>query len=120
MMSTYQEETKHQIKSKDIDIPISKILPQSPIKHNVIIKNQPIRKIKVTVVTKEEVSFKKRKNDNWFSKYYNYRSNDNSLLSLPYPAKNYNCGIISNIFDNYDINVKISLLFNLLTGRYES
>ena len=58
--------------------------------------------------------------DNWFCKYYNYRSIDNNLLSLPYPAEDCNCGIFSNIFDNYDINVKHSLLFNSLIGKYES
>ena len=88
MMSTYQEETKHQIKSKDIDIPISKILPQSPIKHNVIIKNQPIRKRKVTVVTKEEVPFKKMKFDNWLGKYNNYKSNDNKYFLLIHKLNN--------------------------------
>ena len=85
-----------------------------------MIKNQPIKKKKNTDVNKEEVSIKKGKFDNLVGKYYNYRSNDTNLLSLPCPAKNYNCGICSNIFDNYDINVKHSLLFNLLTGKNES
>ena len=38
---------------------MSTILSQSPIKHNVLSKNQPIKNRKVTVVTKEEVPFKK-------------------------------------------------------------
>ena len=99
---------------------MSTILSQSPIKHNVLNKNQPIKKIKVTDVSKEKVPSKRRKFDNWLGKYNSYKSNDNNLLSLPYPAEACNCGMFSNIFDNYDINVKNSLLFNSLTGKYES
>ena len=43
---------------------MSTILSQSPIKHNVLSKNQPTRKMRVTDVTKEEVPFKKIKFDN--------------------------------------------------------
>ena len=84
---------------------MSTILYQSPIKHNILSKNQPIKKRKVTAVTKEEVPLKKRKFDNWLSKFNNYKRNDNNLL-LPCLAEGCNCGFFSNIFDNYDINVK--------------
>ena len=105
-MSTYQEENFSVYKKTDVNIPMSTILFQSPIKHNVFSRNQPIKKRKVTDVIKQEFSYKKRKFDSWFGKYYNYRSNDDNLLSLPCPAENCNCGIFSNIFDNYDINMK--------------
>ena len=63
-MSAYQEK-KSAYPKKDVDIPMSTILFKSPIKHNVLSKNQPIKKGKVTVVTKEEVPYTKRKFDNW-------------------------------------------------------
>ena len=54
------------------------------------------------------LSNNKGKFENWFGgKYYNYRNNNDNLLSLPCPADNYNCGIVSHVFDNYDINVKM-------------
>ena len=61
-MSTYQEENFSVYKKTDVNIPMSTILFQSPIKHNVFSRNQPIKKRKVTVVTKEELSLNKRGN----------------------------------------------------------
>ena len=56
--------------------------------------SKPIDKRKVTDDTKELLSNNKGKFENWFGgKYYNYRSNNNNLLSLPCPAENFNCGI---------------------------
>ena len=43
MMSTYQEGKKIKSKTKVVDTPISKLLSQSPIKYNVLIKNKPIK-----------------------------------------------------------------------------
>ena len=51
-MSAYQEEKNSISKTKDVGIPMSTILYQLPIKHNILSKKQPIRKRKVTVVTK--------------------------------------------------------------------
>ena len=85
---------------------MSTILSQSPIKYNVLSKNQPIKNRNVTVVTKEEVPYTKRKFDNWLGKFNNYKSNDNNFLSLPCPAEVCNCGFFSNMFDSYDIGVK--------------
>ena len=84
-MSAYQEK-KSAYPKKDVDIPMSTILFKSPIKHNVLSKNQPIKKRKVAVVSTEEVTYKK-KFDNWLGKFNNYKSNDNNLLSLPFPAE---------------------------------
>ena len=72
------------------------------------------------MLQKKRSHSKKRKFDNWFGKYYNYRNNDNNLLSLPCPAEGCNCGMFINIFDNYDINVKNSLLLNSSIEKYES
>ena len=120
-MSAYQEVKKIiKSKTKDVNIPISNILSQSPIKHNVLSKNQPIRKRKITDVTKEEVPFKKRQFNSWFGKNHNYRNNNNNLLLLPCPAEGCNCGMFINIFDNYDINMKNSLILNSSTEKYES
>ena len=66
------------------------ILFQSPIKHNVLSKSQPIKKRKVTVVTKEEISYQNRKFNNWLGKFNNYKSDENNLLSLPCPAEGCN------------------------------
>ena len=96
----------------DVDIPISKILLQSPIKHIVLSRNQPLKK-KVTVVTKEEIWYKKRKFDNWLGKFNNCKNNENNYLSVPCPAEGYNCGIFSNIFDNYGNDLKKSFLLNM-------
>ena len=103
-----------------VDIPMWRILYQSPIKHKILSKNQPIKKRKVTAVTKKEVPFKNRKFDNWLGKFNNYKSNDNNLLLLPCLAEGCNCGILSNIFDNYDINIKKLLFLNSSIDKYES
>ena len=87
-MSAYQEK-KSAYPKKDVDIPMSTILFKSPIKHNVLSKNQPIKKRKVAVVSTEEVTYKK-KFDNWLGKFNNYKSSDNNVLSLPYPAEDCN------------------------------
>ena len=82
---------------------------QSPIIHNIL------------RISKDELSINNRKYENWFGgKYYNYRSDNDNLLSLPCPAINCKCGIFSQVFDNYDINVKKALLKNTLTGTFET
>ena len=48
-------------------------------------------------------------------KYNNYKSKENNFLSLRCPAKNTDCGIFSNIFDNYDNELKKSFLLNMKT-----
>ena len=87
-MSAYQEEKNSISKTKGVGIPMSTILYQLPIKHNILSKKQPIRKRKVTVVTKEEVPFKKMKFDNWLGKYNNYKSNDNKYFLLIHKLNN--------------------------------
>ena len=72
---------------------------QSPIIHNIL------------RISKDELSINNKKYENWFGgKYYNYRSDNDNLLSLPCPAINCKCGIFSQVFDNYDVNVKKVLL----------
>ena len=44
---------------------MSTILFKSPIKHNVLSKNQPIKKRKVAVVSTEEVTYKKSSIIGW-------------------------------------------------------
>ena len=77
-------------------------------------------KKKVTVVTKEEDRYKKRKLDNWLGKFNNYKSNLNNSLSLSCLAEGCNCDTFSNLFDNYGNDVKKSLLLNTITDKYET
>ena len=103
------------------DVNITKSLSQSPIIHNIVRISQQINKRKVIDDTKEVLSNNTRKFENWFGgKYYNYRSNNDILLSLPCPADNCKCEFFSHVFDNYDVNVKHVLLKNTLTGIFES
>ena len=104
----------------DVDIPTLKILLQSPIKYNVLSKSQPMKIKKSYCCYKKRGSIQKRKFDNWLGKFNNYKSNRKNELSLPCPAEGCNCGICSNIVDNYSNDVKKSLLLNAIIDKYET
>ena len=58
-MLAYQEEKSIKSKTKDVDIPISKILTQSPIKHNVLSKINLLEKEKLLMLQKKRSHSKK-------------------------------------------------------------
>ena len=125
--------TKTTLASKQINIPnltsliltptkvsisnFSSVSSQSPIIHYVVRISQQINKSEAIDDTKDVLSNNKRKFENWFGgKYYNYRSNNDNLLSLPCPADNWKCGMFSHVFDNNDVNIKNVLLKKTLKG----
>ena len=44
--------------------------------------------------------------NHWIEGNTDYKTNDNSYISLPCPAKRYECGDFSKILDNYDSSLK--------------
>ena len=60
----------------------------------------------------EEIGYTKRLFNNWLGKFNNYKSDGNNYLSLRYPANDCDCGIFSNIWDNYDLFLRNALMVN--------
>lgn len=58
--------------------------------------------------------------NHWIEGNTDYKTNDNSYISLPCPAKRCECGDFSKILDNYDLSLRNSLYINMKTKQKEN